>query len=185
MAKTESATDWVIDSGASSHITMNEENLNIFCEPSTKEIVVGDNGRLNVKCAGDVQMELVANGKSDKEKVILKNVLCVPNISANIMSVSQFAKRGKTLVFDKQSCRIFDENSNLMATVSLVNNLCRLNCGSDRTASALAVTTDINLWHRRMAHTCENNLKKIKSSVTGVEFSGGVVDQCVVCSQGK
>lgn len=185
VAKADCATNWVIDSGASAHITMDENYISETCEPSSKEIVVGNNGRLEVKCAGDVQMAIAPNNKSEAEQVTLKNVLCVPEICANLMSVSQMAKRGKTLVFDSQSCRIFDENAELMATAPLVNDLYSLNSATDRTATAFAVTTDANLWHRRMGHACRINLGKIKSAVTGVNLKNCEIEQCVVCAQGK
>lgn len=154
MAQSGNSNDWVIDSGASAHITKSESNLRNLREPASKEIVVGDNGRLEVKCAGDMHVAIAANGESNGEQVTVKNVLCVPNICANLMSVSQMAKHGKTLVFDKHSCRIFDENADLMVTAPLVDNLHRLNCASDKKATAFAASTDINLWHRRRAHAC-------------------------------
>lgn len=36
-----------------------------------------------------------------------------------------------------------------------------------------------------MGHACEKNLMKTKSSVDAMEFSGNVIGECVVCTQGK
>lgn len=184
VAKTKNATEWYIDSGASAHMTMNEENLTTLCEPKSKEIIVGNNSRLNVKCAGDIKMEISTNGGSG-ENVTVKDVLCIPDICANLMSVSQMAKHGKTLVFDKDSCRIFDENSDLIATAPLVEDLYRLNCALKPSAKAFVATNDKNLWHRRMGHACDDNLNKMLKSVDGVDFPNGRIEKCEVCVQGK
>lgn len=185
VAKTENAANWIIDSGATRHMTMNAAHLTKVREPVSKEVIIGDSGRLNVKSSGDIQMEISANGKSIGEQVTVKNVLHVPNICANLMSVSQMAKHGKTLVFDKENCRIFDENADLLATAPLVDDLYTLNNASKQTATAFTAIADANLWHRRMGHACEKNLLQIKSSVIGINFLNGSIDQCTVCTQGK
>lgn len=95
------------------------------------------------------------------------------------------AKLGKTLVFDKTSCKIFDENKELMATAPLVDDLYKLDCSMDRTETALTAKVDQNLWHRRMGHPCDENLNKIKNAVNGVVFSDSASGKCVVCVQGK
>lgn len=184
VAKTENTSEWYIDSGASAHMTMCENNFSDLREPKSKEIVVADNARLNVKCAGDINMALPSNGESNN--VVVKNVLCIPEICANLMSVSQMAKNGKTLVFDKTSCRIFDENSDLLATAPLVNDLYKLNCTASENASAfVAKTVEKNLWHRRMGHSCSENLRKVKAATDGIEAIAIEYDQCAVCVEGK
>ncbi|XP_017465525.1 PREDICTED: uncharacterized protein LOC108358602 [Rhagoletis zephyria] len=167
VAKTETANEWFIDSGASAHMTMSSNNLCELQEPKSREIIVGDNGRLNVECAGDVRMTMSTNGNAYNEQVTVKDVLCIPNIFANLMSVSQMAKTGKTLVFNDKNCRIFNENYKLIATAPLVNDLYRLSCTTQRNATALTATVNRSLWHRRMGHACDSNLARIQSSVEG------------------
>lgn len=187
----ENSKEWFIDSGASAHMTMCDNSLIDLREPKSKEIVVGDNARLNVKCAGDMRMAIPNNcssigDTSNETKVTLTDVLCIPDICANLMSVSQMTKHGKTLIFDRNNCRIFDENSNLLATAPLVNNLYTLNATtSSKNATAFVAKVNRNLWHRRLAHSCDENLRKVRASVTGVEFSEKASDQCVVCAEGK
>lgn len=184
VAKT-AANQWFVDSGASSHMTMISANLTELREPKSSEVIVGNNGRLKVECAGDVRLSLSADGESKEEKVIVKDVLCIPNICANLMSVSQMAKQGKTLVFNDVNCRIFDKNAKLLASAPLVDDLYRLSCTTEQSAAALTATANRNLWHRRMGHACETNLNRIKSSVEGFDLPNGVLDPCTICAQGK
>lgn len=75
VAKSDNTHQWYIDSGASAHMTMNDGNLSDVREPMNKEIIVGDNSRLNVKCAGDIRMAIAANSDSKSDHVTVKNVL--------------------------------------------------------------------------------------------------------------
>lgn len=163
----------------------NEDNLCEAKVPSITEIMIGDSGHLKVTRAGDVEMDIGVSKESNGERVTVKDVLSVPDICANLMSVSAMAKHGNTLVFDKNCCRIFDEKSNLMATAPLVDDLYRLNSNVSREATAFAATISSDLWHRRMGHACATNLKRIKSSVIGMDFSNDFTDQCIVCMKGK
>lgn len=185
VAKSNNAADWIIDSGATAHMTSNATHLCDLRAPTSNAVTIGDSGRLDVKCAGDVQMKIATNSKSNVEQVTVKDVLCVPNICANLMSVSKMADHGNTLVFDKSSCRIFDENFDLLTTAKRVDDLYQLNGTLNSNASAFVASVDANLWHRRMGHACEKNLRKINSSVDGMNFSGDAIDQCIVCAQGK
>lgn len=185
VARTDSAHEWYIDSGASAHMTMNESNLVNVRPAASNDIVIGNNSKLNVKCAGDVKISFSTNNASKRDSATVTNVLCIPDICANLMSVSQMAKRGNTLVFDNIGCKIYDSTKNLIATAPLIDDLYKLNCTTQRTSTAL-VATNKQLWHRRLGHSCDANLIKVKSAVNGIEFSEsdkGV--KCEVCIKGK
>lgn len=77
---------------------MNRKNLINIKAPNKIEITVCDNLRLGVKSVGDLK------------KIVAQNVHHMPNIFANLMSVSQKAKNGNTIVFDSDSLHIYDKN---------------------------------------------------------------------------
>lgn len=152
--------------------------------PSSSEIIVGNNSRLQVESAGDIRMIVGANTDSTKHTVVVKDVLCIPDICANLMSVSQMAKNGNTLVFDNVSCRIFDNEKNLIATAPLVDDLYRLNCATNQPNTAF-VALSKTLWHRRLGHSCDANLHKWRKAAIGVDFASEAKDKCTICIQGK
>lgn len=184
VAQTSGANDWYVISGASAHMTMQQANLIDMRASANEKIIVGDNIHLDVKCADDVKMTIAANDKASKQSVITKDVLYIPNICTNLMSVSQVAKHGNTLIFDKECCKIFDEKKNLIATASLVNDLYKLSCSTEQTASTL-IAADKNVWHCRLGHVSDANLDKVKSMVNGIDFKNGIKKKCVICVQGK
>lgn len=61
------------------------------------------------------------NGKQNE--ITINKVHYVPNICANLLSVSQMVKNNKTVLFTKDGCKILDSKENVIATASLVNDL--------------------------------------------------------------
>lgn len=182
VAHTNSSSEWFIDSGASAHMTSSQRNMIHVQPPANNEIVVGNNSRLEVQCAGDINIKI--SDEQTTRNTTLKNVLCIPGICANLLSVSQMAKHGCTVVFDSECCKVFNAKWDLIAKAPLVDDLYRLKCSMDRTPTAM-IAVDKQLWHRRMGHSCDTNLEKVKSAVTGIEYTNGSSEACVTCVQGK
>lgn len=148
VAKTDSANEWFIDSGASAHMTMDERKLLNVRAPPTSDIVIGKSARLNVKCTGDVKIALSSNNGLSTGTANVSNVLCIPDICVNLISVSAMTKKGNTLIFDDKCCKIFNAPKELIATAPLIDNLYKLSCTTERPATAL-VAVNRDLWHRR------------------------------------
>lgn len=55
-----------------------------------------------------------------------KNMFNVPQLSTNLMSISQMDRNNKEVIFNTQVCRIFDANKNFIATSSLINDVYQL-----------------------------------------------------------
>jgi hypothetical protein len=74
---TSTLDEWLIDFGASYHMTKDRAIFSTLNECNTKEIFVGDDRCLSVEGSGIVQVE---NGH-------FIDVLCVPSRSCNLLSV--------------------------------------------------------------------------------------------------
>lgn len=87
--------DWFIDSGATAHMTVNKHLLENSKQLANGEVVVADNFRLKVDSAGDVNIKLAKGAGTDR--VIVKDVLYIPELCTNLLSVSQMTKHGKSV----------------------------------------------------------------------------------------
>lgn len=113
--------DWYIDSGASAHMTMNEDWLNSKNPTSAiQEIVVVNNDRLPVKATGKLPLQVAKNNKT--ETIEIHDALLIPGISVNLLSMSKIVEKGNKVIFDGRGCRVIDGNDNLVATATLTNH---------------------------------------------------------------
>ena len=77
-------TEWITDTCASNHMTGNSKLLfNLRSYLGIDSILIGNGHALSIKAVGDT---LVKNGK---KKLMLHDVLLVPSLARNLLSVSQ------------------------------------------------------------------------------------------------
>jgi hypothetical protein len=98
---TSSSDEWLIDSGASYHMAKDKDIFSALNECNTKKIFVGDDRSLSVVGSGTIQVE---NGH-------FNDVVCVPSLSCNLLSVYQITHlgEGKTM-FDNKGIPIEDKH---------------------------------------------------------------------------
>ncbi|KAL0860331.1 hypothetical protein ABMA27_009736 [Loxostege sticticalis] len=161
-----SNSSWFIDSGASMHLTMHREWLYDEMPPPVSTIKVANDKKLIVKSCGKVDLNVVGeNGKIATIKV--ENVLYVPELATNLLSVSQIIKKGCNVQFDKEGSKIFNKDNQLITSAKLINNMYRLNTHSVPAYISAVKDDDSFVWHQRMAHLNFEDLNKLSES-TGV-----------------
>ena len=81
---THGSNDWLIDSGASKHMTgFKESFVNLFEHESPHKVKLGDDYQYPIKGSGE------ASYKLDSEKSMkMKDVLFVPGLKKNLLSIS-------------------------------------------------------------------------------------------------
>jgi hypothetical protein len=129
-------------------------------ECNTKEIFVGDDRSLSVVGSGTIQVE---NGH-------FNDVLCVPIISCNLLSVYQITHsgEGKTVEFSPHQVVIKDlkDPKHVLAT-GIVDDITKLykfdNFGSSDFSSFFVAHSDDlrKLWHERFGHLNYRSLQKL------------------------
>lgn len=179
---------WFIDSAASLHMTMRDDWMTDKYQHEIEEITVANNSKLNVKSAGKVVMNL--NVENDHRVVPVNDVLHVPELTANLLSVSQIVSKGFTVVFDNVGCKIFDSDGKLSGTGTHINNMFKLDVVEDVQCFHVNNRSEsqMNLWHRRMGHINYGDLIKLRDGMAiGVNFTGskGKQQPCVSCLHGK
>ena len=109
LATPESVIDpsWYLDSGATNHITSDINNLSIRSNyKGTDKLIVGNGHKLDISHVGDT---LVQSHTQPFKKLHLKNILHVPQITKNLLSISKFTFDNKaTAEFYADKCVIKD-----------------------------------------------------------------------------
>jgi len=105
--------DWAVDSGASQHMT---STRSLFCEFNAckvSDIIVANGEKLYSQGEGTVKMKIVVDGNKSLD-VVLENVLYVPNLNGNLMSVKQLVEKGYGVVFEESGCHLTKDGYSLL-----------------------------------------------------------------------
>jgi hypothetical protein len=157
---------WLIDSGASRHMTSIRNHLTHFIEKETHiHVVLGDDSRYNVRGVGTSTFQL----DSDMQ-LKLEEVLYVLGMKRNLVSISALEDKGYKITFSEgkvlawhkdshiNSSKVIDvrDNSLYKLTIKLVQSL-------------LHDTISLSeLWHRKLTHIHYRSLPTLKKMVTGL-----------------
>ena len=177
---------WVIDSGATQHMCHEFGEFLDYVELDQNiKIQIGDGKYLDAIGKGNINVNFKSNGNRITS-CTLKNVLYVPSLRHNLISVSQITAKGNNTLFVDDKCLIVDKNNNVIACATKIGNLYTLDNVKKSESTNISVGSDnTNLWHRRLGHTGDSNLKKVFKSgmVEGKCQTDGIV--CEDCENGK
>lgn len=97
---TRDETEWILDSGARSHFSNSKQSLSNFAATTTSA---------NVTTAGGAQLPVTGKGKVKfPGNKAMSNVLYVPSIQKNLLSVGQLADQGHNVLFTSRHCYVMD-----------------------------------------------------------------------------
>lgn len=171
--------EWLIDSGATNHMTPNKNILDDIKESTIKEINVANKQKLKVEGVGRATVNL--QGK----EVEIQEVLVVPNLAANLLSVSQIVNYGNSVIFNKNGCQILGKNQELIIKTDDKNGMYKIH--NNMPSCNLALSEDAVKWHRRLGHINYADLHKMKNGVVdGLSFKDYKPENiCEICYEGK
>lgn len=109
-----SDTNWYLDSGATHHLTNDMNNMQISESfTGTSKLIIGNGTGLNITHIGKAVLRL--HNCTDSTVIKLNNILLVPQITKNLISISQLTKDNNiTVEFADKSCFVKDKVKNLI-----------------------------------------------------------------------
>ena len=159
---------WILDFGATDHMTHNPNQFKTYllC-PSNKKIVIADGTTTIVASIGDVQVT---------SNLVLKNVLHVPQLSTNLVSIQKLTQDlSCRVILDVSFCEFQDQSSG--RKIGLAKEHTRLYFLSTSSQLELVKSTlstsffsssnkdVIWLHHRRLGHVSFSTLKLMFSTL--------------------
>ena len=172
------ATQWILDSGATDHMTGMRDELH--------NVVDGNHG--TVKVANGQKLQSEGYGKLlIKNKGIettLSNVLWIPGLSVNLVSVSALARRGATTKFYEDTAKVWKDGNVVLSATKDRDGLYIIDREIGRTNLATRKLSILDL-HRIMGHLHEDALRKLPSMVEGLELADGKLEECATCKMSK
>lgn len=149
-------TTWIFYSGASYHVTNDVSKLhNCYTHASSLPIHTANATPLPVSLIGFVSNKLIS----------LTNVLCVPHLSINLISISKLTSSGFLVSFSSTGCSMQDPRTGRQIETGLRSGglyylrLLYLPSISISPAALVSSTSPFALWHSRLGHLSLNKMK--------------------------
>jgi hypothetical protein len=193
-----SKSTWWVDSGATIHVANSLQGFRSTRTMQRKErhIKVANGVQADVEAVGDLPLEL-ANGSI----LVLRDVLYVPSLQRNLISVSCLDNDGFDCHFGDGKCEIFHNKESVglafqkedLYLLSLRENVNSVSDMNENVSSSLNENRkqkrthdeSSKLWHCRLGHISRGRIERLVKNdiLPPLEFSD--LEQCRECIKGK
>lgn len=179
---------WILDSGATSHMTSNRNFFTSFNSDEKGHVLLADEGEaVKVDGKGSGIIKYCANN-GEVIDVRVDNVLYIPRLSSNLLSVKKLTNNGFKVIFEKDVCSIIKEGA-LKVYAKCLNNLYQLPT-IDKVYTVTGLKHSENCqhtWHKRFGHRDIEAIKQLENGLaTGIEIKDcGIRETCESCMKGK
>ena len=126
--------------------------------------------------------------KNKLEKFRLENTLYVPELKANLISVSKVTAKGKRIVFTNKMATILEEKDEIIITASRKRDLYIIDTKSKHVGMVCENKNTLMDWHYRYRHIDEFDLWKLinKNMVNGLpDIRRSKMNTCEIRLKGK
>jgi hypothetical protein len=172
---------WIIDSGASHHMTAKNKVYSSLDACKGPRIMMGDNSPVEVTDKGRVELTNES----------FENVLHIPKLSVNLLSMYRMTNfgTGKRFIFRPNAMDIYDMQTNSKVPTSEVNHQSRLYTFSkfiepDFALLLTHVDESSRIWHERFEHLNFRYMQQpskhgVVDVLPDIHFSKGICEGCV------
>ena len=181
---------WWLDTGATIHVTNSLQALRNLRKPSDGELIIrlGNGDKVEVQHVGDISL-----GLSTGHTLELRNVVYVPSMRRNLISVTALDFDGYYCFFGNRKFELF-YNSCMVGSGMLSDGLYKIDLDPNFANSINTVIgkkrsrVDENssmLWHKRLGHISRDRMQRLikEGILQDLDFSD--FDTCVDCIKGK
>jgi hypothetical protein len=176
---------WVIDSGASRSVTGDSSMFQGSLERALGTVTTANGQNLSVEGAGTV--DLANNGE-----IKMHEVLYVPRVTRNLLSVRSFCQHGYVLVFDDKQCLIIKDKDKIVGRGIVDNSGFYRFIVEDCSFPLYAIESPeiTSLWHRRLGHLNNHSLRflfanKLATGLPLIPTSNQVCGDCMIGKQSR
>ena len=190
------STEWIMDSGCTHHMYHDSKDFKTYKEYSAP-ITIANGTVIRTKGKGKIELELLLpNGNINAVDIV--DVLHVPDLACGLFSIGQATDRDIQIVFMKDVCQIIKDGKQIGVASKIINtfNLSvthskdSIDYYIDIAMQAMAATYSpeaLEIWHRRMGHLNEADLKRLAGMSNGMSLNTKVSMKpiCGPCERGK
>ncbi len=178
--------DWIVDSGATQHMTFEQEWFSTYECISPRRVFMGDDTVLEAIGKGNIKATMQVGG--ELTHTTITQVLHIPKMKNSLISVSKLISEGFKVEFDKDGCKVNDARGVVAVQARRDNNLYLLNVNVRKDTAHIANSLEEGamLWHERLGHLNMTSLKELDAMVDGMNLKEVSLHRiCEECVKGK
>ena len=177
---------WILDSGASHHMSSDFKSFVSLHSASSVSVMTADG----------THMPLAGTGSVSTSHLSISDVYYIPNLTLNLVSVSQLCDSGYSVFFSSTSCFVQDlQSRRLIGTGRRQGGLYILE--ELRLPDVAASSVDLSsfrlnssssnfyLWHSRPGHVSSSRLKYLASTGALGKLQSNDISDCCGCKLAK
>ncbi|KAE8729685.1 hypothetical protein F3Y22_tig00003435pilonHSYRG00123 [Hibiscus syriacus] len=177
----ESNESWLIDSGCTNHMTHDKELFRYLKPTNITKVRIGNGDYISVKGNGTIAIASYAGTK------LIQDVLFVPEIDQNLLSVGQLIEKGFKVIFEDEYCLIKDANNQDIFKVKMKGKSFSLN-PLEEEQSVFSLKEDVTqIWHNRVEHYHHQGLLQLREKELALDVPklSDAISSCKACQFGK
>ena len=183
-----SDSQWILDSGATCHMCNKESMLSDLKPlPIPLSVTLGDGRKLQATGQGKVVL-MMNLPQGNSESCTLHDVLLVPGLAYNLLSITAASRRRKVTTFTEVGCEIRDLSSKLIASGHREGNLYYLDQRGPTHQACVSHESKEVIWHRRLGHLGSTGMEALakQQMVDGLDINLTQPPKfCESCAKGK
>ena len=188
----EPTSDWLLDCGCSRHMAPSVSNSQPVSANSG--VVMGNNETVHIAGRGSRSVSL-----QDK-RLLLDDVLHVPRLGKNLLSIGQSTEKGLKFLFEDDNCKVYEQGVSLQSSSSPLSVIKKCKDNLYHTSKAVNMSSHqanfaqrqgnaqpSSIWHQRLAHLNDNDVRRLAANpVTKIKLSPSInTNPCPGCIMGK
>lgn len=179
---------WIIDSGATSHMAHRRDFFTHLNQEVRDKVRLANGDLTEVKGVGSGTIKLLGQGNKVRT-VKVENVLYVPKLETNLLSVKGLTKKGHKIKFEGNECIILYGNT-VIAEAIQISGLYVLKTEHRACIGIQSAHSPLcqHMWHRRFGHRELAAIKDLenKDLASGIKIVDcGIKEVCDHCVKGK
>jgi hypothetical protein len=195
------SSEWIVDSGCTTHMTSSLQGLTSYVARTGSVHSAG--GHLLRSIGTGSLPVFLRNNKGKQVKVMLYDVLVVPDLKRSLLSVTKLHEQGVSVLLGASATHISTTKHIFPITHNKGKSLYEVTInrrtldyppGTSQIVPYKATATpkvhlasdDLALtWHRRLGHRNMSDLHALSKAGVGIPALKGISDKCDTCQLGK
>lgn len=186
-----SDTRWCLDSGATSHVSGSLHEFKNVDDFRRRKLHLANSSTSNIRAAGSISFATKVNG--DERNITLNNVLHVPDLRENLLSVAKITDKDYQVIFERHHATVLDPEGNVRLLAYRTSNLYYISAHEQAACKRISEPSSnamesLKTWHRRLGHLNTSDIIKgaRDRAMQGLDVGNSSEKfECEICIRGK